>query len=122
MCRDSHGGVWVLSQSEKMSDFQLRCGNVAFGPTCCPWATPMFPKAARRAGFEEEAGSPLGTSLLNWFILGGGGDTGSCVVWSGFTLAMWLRVTLNSLPPGPRDDRVKPLSRLWRQILNYSFS
>lgn len=87
-------------------------------------ATPMFPKATRRARLQGGVWIAIvGTSLLSCFFFGGVGvDTESCVVWSGFTLTMWLRVTLNSLPPGPRDDRVKPLSPLWRQILNYSFS
>lgn len=55
----------------------------------------------------------MGTNLLNLFYLGEvGGGTGSCVAWAGFTpLSMWLRVTLNSLPPGPKDGRVKPLPK-----------
>lgn len=52
------------------------------------------------------------------FVLGGTGLTGSCVDCAGFTFTMWLRVTLNSFPPHPRDDRVKPLSPLWGQIFD----
>lgn len=120
MCRDSHGGVWVLSQSETMSDFQLRCGNVAFGPTCHSNVSQGHTEGqAARRSLDRHSGHQ---SFELFFFGGVGVDTESCVVWSGFTLTMWLRVTLNSLPPGPRDDRVKPLSPLWRQILNYSFS
>lgn len=97
MGRDSHGGVRVLSQSEKMSDFQLRCGNVAFGPTCYLWATPVFAKAPQRARLQGGGWIAIvGTNLLNLFFLGRGGDTGSCVVWAGFTLTVWLGVTSRS--------------------------
>lgn len=50
------------------------------------------------------------------FFFGGGGGVGgteSSVASAGFALC---RVTLNSLPPGPRDGRIPPPSLLWRQI------
>lgn len=71
------------------------------GPLQC-FSRPLGGPDCKKLSLDHHSGYQ---SFKFFFFGDGGGGTGSCVAWAGFTLTVWLRVTLNSQPPGPR---VKP--------------